>query len=82
MIVLGKQYYEKCLIELENASSQEGLLTAWRSFDFAKITWDERDNLNRRFCEIRDKIRGYKNKLDTDFDLADFCRGGDLTEDG
>lgn len=78
---MSRRYYEKCLSELENATTQDELLLAWHSFDFDQLTWDERNDLDRKCCDLRDEIRGYSNKLDTDYDLANFCHGGDLDED-
>ena len=72
---MSRRYYEECLSELENATTHDELLHAWQ------LTWDERNDLDRKFCDFRDEIRGYSNKLDTDYDLANFCRGGDLDED-
>ncbi len=78
---MSRRYYDECLRKLENATTHDELLLAWHSFDFGKLTWDERNDLDRKFCDFRDKIRGYSNKLDTDYDLANFCRGGALDED-
>lgn len=78
---MSRRYYEECLSKLKNATTHDELLHAWHSFDFDQLTWDERDDLNRKFCDFRDEIRGYSNKLDTDYDLANFCPGGDLDED-
>ena len=78
---MSRRYFEECLSELENSISHQDLLRSWHSFDFDKLTWNERSELEHKFCEIRDEIRGYSNKLDTDFELADFCHGGDLTDD-
>ena len=78
---MSRRYYDECLRKLENATTHDELLLAWHSFDFGKLTWDERNDLDRKFCDLRDKIRGYSNKLDTDYDLANFCRGGALDED-
>ena len=66
---------------LESATTQEDLLSAWHSFDFDRLTWDERDSLDRKSNNLRDKLRGYRNKLDTDYDRANFCHGGDLDDD-
>jgi hypothetical protein len=78
---MSRRYYEECLSELESATTQDELLQTWHSFDFDQITQEERDDLSRNFCKLRDKIRGYSNKLDSDYDLANFCHGGDLDED-
>lgn len=78
---MSQEYYEACLTELESATSHDELLRAWHSFDFDALTFDERDSLNYCFMRNRDKIRGYRTKLNTDYDLANYCRGGELDED-
>lgn len=78
---MSRRYFEECLSELESATTHSELLQAWHSFDFDQLESYERDDLDRKFCELRDEIRGYSNKLDTDYDLANFCHGGDLDEE-
>lgn len=78
---MSKKYFNECSSELSSASTHDELLRASHSFDRDQLTRFERDSLNRLFCEKRDEIRGYKNDLSTDYDLANFCRGGDLDED-
>ena len=78
---MSQDYYESCLAELESATSHDDLLRAWHSFDFDALTFDERESLNYTFTQVRDAIRGYRTRLDTDYDLANYCRGGELDED-
>ncbi len=78
---MSNKYYQECVEELETANDTGDLLRIRHSFDFTKITFEERDSLDRRYYEIRDRLRGYGNKLDSDFDRANFCHGGDLFDD-
>lgn len=76
-----EQYYEECFSALESATSHDELLQAWHSFDFSRLTYEHREQLDHEFYKRRDQIRGYSRDFSSDWKLANFCHGGDLDED-
>ena len=55
---MSNKYYQECLEELETANDADELLRIWQSFDFSKLTFEEKQSLSQHRCDIRDRLRG------------------------
>ena len=80
---MDKDYYYEVENDLINAGSRSALSRVMGSVDRSRLTDDEYWDLHSFYESLWDAIHSDKKKknLYSDFDLADFCRGGDLTED-
>lgn len=75
------EYYQQCSRELMDATSREELFSTWHSFDFDKLTQYYTDSLIQERDVHEEKFRKPSRKFHSDWELANFCHGGDLDED-
>ncbi len=75
------EYYQQCSRELMNATSKDELFNAWRSFDFDKLTQNYKDSLIQERDVHEEKFYRSSRKHRSNWELANYCHGGDLEED-
>ena len=64
-----------------NATSRDELSSAWRSFDFARLSDNQIDSLYQERDVHEEKFHKPSRGFRSNWELANFCHGGDLDED-
>ena len=81
---MPSSYYYQIESELINAGteSRSALSRVMESVDISRLEDGEYEDLHDFYERLWDTIGSkHKKELYSDYDLADFCRGGDLSED-
>ena len=74
-------YYQQCSRALNDATSRDELFETWRSFDSDKLTQEYKESLIIERDAHEEKFYKSRQRCPSNWELANFCHGGDLDED-